>query len=49
MYVSNYCPFACSNAPINVFPHHPPSGLSGALVGELTQKYCPTMGHLTKT
>ena len=33
------------NAPINVFPHHPPpppSGLSGALLGALTQNFCPS-------
>ena len=26
-----------------------PPGLSGALLGALTQKHCPTMGHMTKT
>ena len=31
------------------YPTTSPSGLSGALLGELTQNYCPTiMGHLTK-
>ena len=29
-------------------PTTPPSGLSGALLGELTQNFCPTMGHLTQ-
>ena len=32
---------------INVLPHHPPSGVSGALQGELTRNCFPTMGHLT--
>ena len=37
-----------TNAPISILPHYPPSGLSGALLGALTQNYCPTMGHLIK-
>ena len=28
-------------------PTTPPSGLSGALLGALTQNFCSTMGHLT--
>ena len=35
MHLSMYCPTT------------PPSGVSGALQGELTRNCCPTMGHLT--
>ena len=38
----------CIYAHIDVFPHYRPPlpTLSGALLGGLTQSYCPTMEHL---
>ena len=35
------------NAPINIFPHYPLSGTGGAIMGDLTANFCPTLGHLT--